>query len=42
MNMIKTLYANPSAHVCIGGGFSELFDIKQGKSAVRPFVPPYL
>jgi len=29
-NMIQTLYNNPSARVCVGGGMSDVFDIRRG------------
>ena len=37
--MVKILYANPSARVCVGGGFSELFDIKRGVRQGDPIFP---
>ncbi len=39
INMIRTLYANPSARVCVGGGFSELFDVKRGVRQGDPLSP---
>lgn len=39
LSMIQTLYANPSARVCVGGGFSNLFDIGQGTRQGDPLSP---
>lgn len=37
--MIKVLYANPSAWVCVGDGQSDLFNIKQGVKQGDPLSP---
>ena len=39
INMIRTLYVNPSARVNVGGGFSELFDIRRGVRQGDPISP---
>ena len=39
IKILKTLYANPSARICIGGGFSELFDLKRGTWQGDPLSP---
>ena len=39
MKMIQTLYANPSARVCVGGGMSEFFDIRRGTRQGDPMSP---
>lgn len=37
--MIKVLYANPSARVCVGGGQSDLFNIKRAVRQGDPLSP---
>lgn len=37
--MIQTLYVNPTARVCVGGSFSDLFDIKRGTRQGDPLSP---
>lgn len=39
ISMIQTLYSNPSARVCVGGGFSELFQIGRGSRQGDPLSP---
>lgn len=39
INIIQTLYVNPSAWVCVGGGFSELFDTQRGTRQGDPLSP---
>ena len=39
INMIQTLYTNPSARVCVGGGMSELFGIGRGTRQGDPLSP---
>lgn len=39
INMIQTRYANPSVRVCVGGGFSDLFDIRRGTRQGDPLSP---
>lgn len=39
INMIQTLYANPTARVCVGGGLSDLFVIERGTRQGDPLSP---
>lgn len=39
IKMIQTLYANPTARMCVGGGLLELFDIGRGTRQGDPLSP---
>lgn len=39
VSMVQTLYSNPSARVCVGEGFSELFQIGRKSRQGDPLLP---